>query len=179
MVRIPRFGTDVPFFIGRSEIDVVEQDPIYTIDEWALPPQPQRHLVHEDLTIADGVTVLAAPGHTAGHIALLVEANAGRVVIAGQAVWDVPEFVDEVATPSNVSDEELRPVAVDTIRRLKALKPNRVYAHEPMNVVGYGKGPALPSNAGTGLPSWVPSHVDASVSALRSTPVANPMRSIR
>lgn len=52
------------------------------------------------------------------------------MVIAGQAVWDVADFVGEVATPSNVSDEELRPVAVDTIRRLKALKPDLVvFAH--------------------------------------------------
>jgi N-acyl homoserine lactone hydrolase len=124
------YGTEVPFFIGRSEIDAVERDPTYTIDEWALPPELQRRLVDEDVAIADGVTVLAAPGHTAGHLALLVEADSGRVVIAGQAVWDVAEFVDEIATPSNVSDEELRPVAVDTIRRLKALRPNLVlFAH--------------------------------------------------
>ena len=130
------YGTEVPFFIGRSEIDAVEQDPVYTIDEWALPPQHQRHLVDEDMALAEGITVLAAPGHTAGHLALLIEAEAGRVVIAGQAVWDVAEFVDEVATPSNVSAEELRPAAVDTIRRLKALKPNKVFFahcdhHEP------------------------------------------------
>lgn len=124
------YGTGVPFFIGRNEINAVAQDPAYTIDEWALPPEDQRQLVDDDMNIADGVTVLAAPGHTAGHLALLVAADAGRVVIAGQAVWEVAEFVDEVATPSNVSDEEFRSVAVDTIRRLKALKPNKVlFAH--------------------------------------------------
>lgn len=139
----PRFfGTDVPFFIGRKEIDSVEQDPAYTIDEWALPPEAQRQLLDEDLAIADGVTVLAAPGHTAGHLALLVEADNGRVVIAGQAVWDVAEFVDEVATPSNVSDERLRPIAVDTIRHLKALQPDMVlFAHCDHLRIGPKEGP--------------------------------------
>ncbi len=124
------YGSKVPFFIGRSEIDEVQNDSTYTITEWALPPDDQRRLVEGDLAIADGVTVLAAPGHTAGHLALLVEADDERVVIAGQAVWNLAEFVDEVATPSNVADDELRPVAVDTIRRLKALEPTRVhFAH--------------------------------------------------
>lgn len=124
------YNTDVPFFIGRIEITAVEEDSTYTIAEWALAPERQRRLLADDLTIAEGVTVLAAPGHTSGHQALLVESDDGRVVIAGQAVWDLQEFVDEVATESNVSAEEMRPVAVDTIRRLKALRPDQVlFAH--------------------------------------------------
>ena len=105
----------------------MHNDPSYTIAEWALPPQSQRRLVDSDLEIADGVTVLAAPGHTAGHLALVIEADGDRAVIAGQAVWNLAEFVDEVATPANVADDDLRPVAVETMRRLKALEPNMVY----------------------------------------------------
>jgi glyoxylase-like metal-dependent hydrolase (beta-lactamase superfamily II) len=121
------YGAAVPFFIGRTEIDAVHNEPTYTIAEWALPPQTQRHLVDDDVTIADGVTVLAAPGHTAGHLALLVETDVERVVIAGQAAWNVAEFVDEIATPSNVAVDELRPVAVDTMQRIKALEPSKVF----------------------------------------------------
>ena len=121
------YGTSVPFYVASSEIDAVERDAAYTIGEWALPPEHQRHLVDGDVVLTEGVTVLAAPGHTAGHLAVLVEAEAGRVVIAGQAVWHLAEFVDEVATTSNVSDEELRSAAVDTIRRLKGLRPSKVY----------------------------------------------------
>lgn len=124
------YDTDVPFFIGRTEIAAVEEDSTYTVAEWALAPERQRRLIDDDLTIAEGVTVLAAPGHTSGHQALLVEAGDRRVVIAGQAVWNLQEFIDEVATESNVSTEEMRPIAVDTIRRLKALRPDRVlFAH--------------------------------------------------
>jgi len=124
------FHTDVPFFIGNNEITAVESDELYTIREWALAPTAQRELLDDDRTIADGVTVLAAPGHTGGHQALLIEADDSRVVVAGQAVWDRQEFIDEIATESNVAADELRPVAVDTIKRLKALRPNRVvFAH--------------------------------------------------
>lgn len=121
------YGTDVPFFVGRSEIEAVSQDPLYTVAAWALPPVRQRVLVEQDLAIAEGVTVLTAPGHTPGHLALLVEAAERRVVIAGQAVWHHSEFVDEVATEANVADGSLRSSAVETIRRLKALRPDTVF----------------------------------------------------
>lgn len=123
-------GSDVPVYVGRTEIDAVADDPLYTIAEWALAPEPQRQLVGDDTALLEGVTVLAAPGHTEGHLALLVEGGGERSVIAGQAVWSLSEFTDEVATPSNVADEELRTVAVDTMRRIKALDPVRVhFAH--------------------------------------------------
>lgn len=127
----PRFhGTDVGFVVGRAEFDAVADDPTYTITQWALPPDRQRVPVEQDTEIADGVTVLTAPGHTAGHLALLVEADAGRVVLGGQCVWHTSEFDEGFATPSNVRDDELRSAAVDTIGRLKALEPDRVvFAH--------------------------------------------------
>lgn len=56
------YGSEVPFFVGRSEIDAVQQNPAYTIAEWALPPESQRRLLDGDLAIVEGVSVLAAPG---------------------------------------------------------------------------------------------------------------------
>ena len=121
------YGSDVPFYVGRSELATVEVEPTYTIAEWALPPDDQRRSVDEDRTIAEGVTILATPGHTAGHVAVVVEGPAERIVLAGQVVWNVAEFVDEVATESNVATDDLRAAAVDSIRRIKALDPSRVY----------------------------------------------------
>lgn len=67
-------------------------------------------------------------------------------MIAGQAVWNTAEFVDEVATPSNVADEELRPVAADTIRRLKAFRPETVpLAHCDHYSSSDPGGPAAPN----------------------------------
>lgn len=130
------YGTDVPFFMQQHEVDEVERDPYYTDSEWALPPVTQRRLLDGDFEVAEGVTILSTPGHTPGHQSVLVESTVGRVVLAGQAVWTLGEFVDEQATASNVFSDEFREVAVDSIRRIKALKPQVVYfahcaAHRP------------------------------------------------
>lgn len=121
------YGADVPFFTQRAEVELAERDPYYTDAGWALAPIGQRRLIDGDVEIADGVTILSTPGHTPGHQSLLVEADGRRVVLAGQAVWEVHEFVDERATSANVFSEELRGAATDSIRRIKALNPEAVY----------------------------------------------------
>jgi N-acyl homoserine lactone hydrolase len=130
------YGADVPFFLQQLEVDEVERDRFYTDAEWALPPVAQRRLLGGDFEIAEGVTVLATPGHTPGHQSVVVESATGRVVVAGQAVWELQEFVDEHVTVSNVFSDEFNDLAIDSIRRIKALKPQAVYfahcaAHRP------------------------------------------------
>ena len=121
------YGTDVPFFVQRPELDAVEADRSYTIREWALPPVAQRRLLDGDLEIAEGVTILSTPGHTPGHQSVLIESAAGRVVLAGQAVWETREFVEERATVSNVFSDAYHDAAVDSIRRIKACAPDVVF----------------------------------------------------
>jgi N-acyl homoserine lactone hydrolase len=124
------YGTDVPFFMRQAEIDQVDSDRFYTDPDWALPPRAQRRLIDGDLEIAEGVTLLSTPGHTPGHQSVLIESAAGRVVLAGQAVWELREFVEERATASNVFSDAYVDVAVDSIRRIKALEPETVhFAH--------------------------------------------------
>lgn len=126
------YGTDVPYYLQRSEIAAVEDDPRYTVTEWALPPVEQRQLLDGDREIAEGVTVLATPGHTEGHQSVLIEAADDRIVIAGQAVWRQREFVDQIATDANVGSEELRPAALDSIRRIRSLEASIVhFSHCP------------------------------------------------
>lgn len=121
------YDTGVPYFIQRPEIEAVERDPFYTDAHWALPPNSQRRLLDGDLAVAEGVTIVSTPGHTAGHQSVLVESNDDRVVLAAQAVWHSREFESEEATASNVDSEGLREAAVDSIRRLKALRPRVVH----------------------------------------------------
>lgn len=121
------YGSDIPVFVQQSEVDNVERDPYYTDPRWALAPAGQRQALVGDHTIAEGVSILATPGHTSGHQSVSVEAAGRRIVIAGQAVWHSSEFLDEVATPSNVDAQQLRSAAVDSIRRIKALHPETIY----------------------------------------------------
>ncbi len=121
------YGADIPVFVQQAEVDNVDADAYYTDATWALAPEGQRQSLHGDLEIAGGITILATPGHTAGHQSLLVEAGDERIVIAGQAVWNTIEYVNEVATPSNSETSELRISAVESIRRIKSLRPSVVF----------------------------------------------------
>jgi len=121
------YGTDVPFFLRQTEVDEVERDRFYTDQAWAIPPLAQRRLIDGDVEIAEGVTILSTPGHSPGHQSVVIESAVGRVVLAGQAVWELREFVEEEATVSNVFSDEYLDVAIDSIRRIKALEPETVY----------------------------------------------------
>jgi N-acyl homoserine lactone hydrolase len=122
------FGRGAAFYAQAVEIATVEADRTYTDATWALPPAGQRRTVHGDEQIAEGVRILATPGHTAGHQSVLVEADGRRVVIGAQVVWHADELGLEVASSANVDPvPELQAAAVESIRRLKALEPEVVH----------------------------------------------------
>ena len=121
-------GGTIPFWVQAAEYETLRQDPYYTDASWALAPEPQRRTVRGDERIAEGVTIIATPGHTAGHQSVLVEAGDRRVVIGAQIVWHSDEFTTEVASAANVDpNSELQAAAVDSIQRIKALNPEIVY----------------------------------------------------
>ncbi len=130
------FGGATAFYAQAAEIDAVEADRFYTDATWALAPDRQRRTIQGDEQLADGVTILATPGHTAGHQSVLVEAAGRRVVIGAQVVWRADELASEVASRANVDPiPELQSAAVESIRRLKALEPEIVHlSHCPAYV---------------------------------------------
>lgn len=85
-------------------------------------------MVHGDKQVAEGVSILATPGHTAGHQSVLVEVGGRRVVIGAQVVWHQSELTAEMASRANVDpDPDLERAAVDSMRRLKALEPESIH----------------------------------------------------
>ena len=130
------FDSATAFYAQAAEFATVEVDRFYTDASWALAPLDQRRAVRGDEQIADGVTLLATPGHTVGHQSVLIEAAERRVVIGAQVVWRTDEFEAETASPANVDPvPELQAAAVDSIRRLKSLKPEIVYfSHCPAHI---------------------------------------------
>ncbi len=126
------YGSGRPVLVQAAEVAAAKADPFYTVPEWASVPEGQLREVRGDETVAEGVRLLATPGHTWGHQSVVVEAGEGRVVLAAQAVWQLAEFADEVASDANVDDAALRDAAVSSIRRLKALEPDAAYfSHDP------------------------------------------------
>jgi N-acyl homoserine lactone hydrolase len=122
------FGGSTTFHSQGAELDAVTADPYYTDRGWALCPDSQQRVVGGDEEIAEGVQLLAIPGHTTGHQSVLLEAGDERLVIGGQLVWHSSEIDSEVASAANVDpDAELERAAVDSIRPIKSLRPNAIY----------------------------------------------------
>lgn len=122
------FEGPTEFFAQAAEFEQVHRDRYYTDAAWALAPEHQRRVVRGDESIADGVKLMATPGHTRGHQSVVVEGGGRRVVIGAQLVWHFKEFRAEIASVANVDpDHDLQVAAVDSIRRIKALKPQVVY----------------------------------------------------
>ncbi|MBW3536535.1 MAG: MBL fold metallo-hydrolase [Actinobacteria bacterium] len=119
------FGGSTSFYSQDIELGAVTADDYYTDRRWALCPRSQQRVVNGDEEIAEGVTILSTPGHTAGHQSVLVQARDERVVVGGQLVWHGDELEAEVASAANVDDiAELKQAAVDSIRRIKSLHPS-------------------------------------------------------
>ena len=73
-----------------------------------------------EYTLAPGVRAIMTPGHTAGHMSLLVELPRGRpVIICGDAADLMENLRDEVAPGSCWQDNTA--LAIDSIRKLKTL----------------------------------------------------------
>jgi N-acyl homoserine lactone hydrolase len=71
-----------------------------------------------EYALTEGVHAVATPGHTAGHMSLLVELPSGPpVLLAGDAADLMENIVDEVAPGACWHDRH--DLAVDSIRKLK------------------------------------------------------------
>jgi N-acyl homoserine lactone hydrolase len=73
-----------------------------------------------EYTVARGVLAVATPGHTAGHMSMLIELPAGRpVLLAGDAA-DLQENLDDEVAPGTFV-EGRHDEAVESIRKLKGI----------------------------------------------------------
>lgn len=73
---------------------------------------------HGDYQVCPGIQALCTPGHTAGHMSVLVELDSTAVVIAGDAA-DLQENIDDEIAPG-LCWRDRTDLAIASIRRLKA-----------------------------------------------------------
>ncbi|PWF49151.1 N-acyl homoserine lactonase family protein [Massilia glaciei] len=106
--------------IHADEIDAArngKDDGVFA-DEWA--DSGRWELKTGEYTVAPGVHALASPGHSAGHMSLLVELPKGApVIICGDAADLFENLRDEVAPGYCWEDNEA--LALASIRKLKSL----------------------------------------------------------
>ena len=114
--------------VQRAEVDAARA-PRYTVPEWAFPPGIDPTVVDGDHQIANGVWVIATPGHTPGHQSVLVDGGEGsRTIVCCQASWNVRSF--GAATLGDDGWDEAK--GAESLRKLHALDPDRVVlSHDP------------------------------------------------
>ena len=114
------------FVVQSAEVAAARQ-PAYTVKEWATLPPDRTWLVTGDAEVAEGVSVMHTPGHTPGHQAVVVRSRTGTLIFAGQCIFRATDWDSLDPPASNLHDENHREAAVESIVRLRALRPNVVY----------------------------------------------------
>jgi len=107
---------DVPIVVQRAELDAARGEG-KPIQDWIDFPGATYRVVDGDTEVADGISVLATPGHTAGHQSVTVRTGDGLVLIVGQAAQDARSFATAEPDPS--------------LTRLRDLNADRIhFAHD-------------------------------------------------
>jgi N-acyl homoserine lactone hydrolase len=107
--------------LHRAEIEMARTglDEGIFADEYA--DHPAWNLQSSDYDVTSGVRAIETPGHTAGHMSLMVELPKGApVVICGDAADLTENLVDEIAPGYCWQDNEA--LALQSIRRLNDLQ---------------------------------------------------------
>jgi N-acyl homoserine lactone hydrolase len=122
--ELRRCGCGAEIHVQQDEWDAASsgQDiavfPDDLIDDAGTPLQ--FRLQRGEYSVLPGVTAISTPGHTAGHMSMLIELPKGSpVLLAGDAA-DLQENIDDEIAPGTLwQGREAQ--AVDSIRKLKAL----------------------------------------------------------
>jgi glyoxylase-like metal-dependent hydrolase (beta-lactamase superfamily II) len=126
---------DAPVHVQTVEHDAAQAEG-YTVPEWAAISADRLRLVDGDVEIAEGVTLLATPGHTPGHQSVLIEAGSKRVVLAAQCAFKSTELRSGEPWSSNLHGEDWEEPARRSLQRLRDLAPVTCHlSHDPDPVV--------------------------------------------
>jgi glyoxylase-like metal-dependent hydrolase (beta-lactamase superfamily II) len=124
-----------PIYVQAAEHEAAQAEG-YTVPEWAAIPKDRLRVVDGDAEIADGVRLLATPGHSPGHQSVLIEAGDHRVVLAAQCAFAAAELRRGVPATSNLHDEAWEGPARESLRRVRSLAPVTCHlSHDPDVVV--------------------------------------------
>ncbi len=87
-----RLFPGLPIHVQARELADVRADDKYTIREW-VDFVGARYVEHEgEVEILPGIRLLPAPGHTAGHQVVVVDAEEGPAVLGGDVAYSFAEL---------------------------------------------------------------------------------------
>lgn len=123
------------------------QQPIYNLD-WLRPPLTERDYQLIDVDeheVLPGIRVIRTPGHTPGHLSVLVSTGEGQVCVAGDAA-PVRQCFTSGEPPAIFVDESL---ARESLTRILASADRALMGHDPLLTAGQdGDFPLLTELAG-------------------------------
>ena len=125
-----------PFYIQRQEVEGARRDG--TTAQWFDFAGARLELVDGDAEIAEGVRVVATPGHTPGHQCVIVDTAAGTSVMIGDAAYTADiyrdvENADLHAWPGQHADRESWE---RSLHKVRGLHPHAVHFCHDLRVIG-------------------------------------------
>jgi glyoxylase-like metal-dependent hydrolase (beta-lactamase superfamily II) len=121
----------IPTYVHRRDYER-RAELAYCIPERIDFAGAELRVVDGEEEVLPGLRIVPTPGHTPGHQSLVIDDSEGPVILGGQAAYTVAEFIDPEAEPARGARTAWdRAEFLDSIARLHALQPRRVYfAHD-------------------------------------------------
>jgi N-acyl homoserine lactone hydrolase len=116
-----------PFYIQRAELERGRKDEPVT--EWFDFAGARFELIDGDAEIAEGVRVVATPGHTVGHQSVLVDMGGGQAMMIGDAAYtsEIYEAGDQADLARWNGQYADRKSWSDSLRRLREMQPESIH----------------------------------------------------
>jgi N-acyl homoserine lactone hydrolase len=127
-----------PFYVQRGELDRARREE-ETTREWFDFAGARFELLDGDAEIAEGVRVVATPGHTVGHQSVLVDTGDGDALMIGDAAYTSQIYEDA----DSADLKEWRGQFADreswsgSLRRLREMHPGAVHFCHDTRVLGH------------------------------------------
>jgi len=127
-----------PFYVQRGELERARREEEVTA-EWFDFAGARFELVDGDAEIAEGVRVVATPGHTVGHQSVIVDADGGGALMIGDAAYtaDIYEAGDGADLTKWRGQYADRGSWSGSLRRLREMNPKAVHFCHDTRVLGH------------------------------------------
>ncbi len=128
-----------PFYVQRKELDRARRQEKTTV-EWFDFAGARFELLDGDAEIAEGVRVVATPGHTVGHQSVLVDTPDGSAVMIGDAAYtsQIYREADKADLSGWRGQHSDRRAWTRSLKKLHGMHPHAVHFCHDTHVVTPG-----------------------------------------